>query len=111
MILTRIPAGIILKCIKVGLLTHPVYRAFPAFASGKECDKPKLLFIIGAGYTATGIVPDSHRIPFSPFGQQCGVWAPCALQKYVIRLIPTNIFMEFLIYAGAYIFDIKFLLV
>ena len=31
-------------------------------------------------YTATGIVPDSHRIPFSPFGQQCGFWAPCALQ-------------------------------
>jgi hypothetical protein len=24
---------------QAGLLAHPAYRAFPAFTSGKECDK------------------------------------------------------------------------
>ena len=57
------PAGTNRKNAQVGLLTHPVCHAFPAFASGKECDKPKLLDV-ESGYTATGIVPDSHRIPF-----------------------------------------------
>ena len=65
------PAGTNRKNAQVGLLTHPVCRAFPAFASGKECNKHKLPEW-KSRYTATGIVPDSHRIPFSPFGQQCG---------------------------------------
>ena len=39
------PAGTNRKNAQVGLLTHPVCHAFPAFASGKECDKPKLLFL------------------------------------------------------------------
>ena len=51
------------KCIKVGLLTHPVCRAFPAFASGKECNKPKLLHWIGVGIHSnrycSGFAPDS----------------------------------------------------
>ena len=63
LILTRILQVSIVLNAQVGLLTHPVCRAFPAFASGKECNKPKLLKQ-ESGYTATGIVPDSHRIPF-----------------------------------------------
>ena len=51
------------KCIKVGLLTHPVCCAFPAFASGKECNKPKLLHWIGVGIHSnrycSGFAPDS----------------------------------------------------
>ena len=86
------PAGTNRKNAQVGLLTHPVCHAFPAYASGKECDKPKLLFGWEQGYTATGIVPDSHRIRFSPFGQQRGFKAPCALQKYVILFFYANIY-------------------
>ena len=63
------PAGTNRLNAQVGFLTHPVCRAFPAFASGKECNKPKLPKQ-ESGYTATGIVPDSHRIPFSLFSQQ-----------------------------------------
>ena len=85
LILTRILQVFIFKMYKVGLLTHPACYAFPAFASGKECNKPnsewsrdtqqQVLFRIRTG------------IPFSPFGRQRGFEAPCALQMYVLILI------------------------
>ena len=60
----RYPAGLIyVRIAKVGLLTYPVCCAFPAFASGKECNKPKLLHWIGVGIHSnrycSGFAPDS----------------------------------------------------
>ena len=63
------PAGTNRLNAQVGLLTHLVCCAFPVFTSGKECNKLKLSEW-KSRYTATGIVPDSHRIPFSLFNQQ-----------------------------------------
>ena len=64
LISTRIPAGRDPLKHKAGLLTYPFYHAFPISISGKECDKQTP---DGVGFTATGIVPVLHRIPFSPF--------------------------------------------
>ena len=37
----RYPAGLIyVRIAKVGLLTYPVYCAFPVLTSGRECNKP-----------------------------------------------------------------------
>ena len=49
--------------VMVGLLTCPVYCAFPTMrVSGQECNK----HIVAQGLTAAGTVPDSHRIPVNP---------------------------------------------
>ena len=64
LISTHIPVGSNPLKHKAGLLTYPFYHAFPISISGKECDKQTP---DGVGFTATGIVPDLHRIPFSPF--------------------------------------------
>ena len=64
LISTHIPVGSNPLKHKAGLLTYPFYRAFPISISGKECDKQTP---DGVGFTATGIVPVLHRIPFSPF--------------------------------------------
>jgi hypothetical protein len=63
LISTHIPVGSNPLKHKAGLLTYPFYHAFPISISGKECDKQTP---DGVGFTATGIVPDSHWIPFSP---------------------------------------------
>lgn len=52
--------------------------------SGKECE---IQTSEGVELTATGIVPVSHRIPFSP--SVTHLWyikAPCCLQKYCFLL-------------------------
>ena len=59
------------KCTGRSSDSSPFVAPSQLFASGKECNKPKL-FMKESGYTATGIVPDSHRIPFSLVGQQRG---------------------------------------
>ena len=56
------PADVYLGIIIAGLLTYPVYCAFPVKTSGKSTINNILQ---RGGNTATGIVPDSHRIPFS----------------------------------------------
>ena len=43
----------------------------PSFRQWQRMQQTKL-FMKESGYTATGIVPDSHRIPFSLVGQQRG---------------------------------------
>ena len=63
LISTHIPVGSNPLKHKAGLLTYPVYYAFPISISGKECNKQTPS---GVEFTATGIVPVSHRIPFSP---------------------------------------------
>ena len=102
------PAGTNRLNAQVGLLTHPACGAFPVcFTSGKECYKHINSSCQESGYTATGIVPDSHRIPFSPFGQQRGFVAPCALQMYVIFSEWQNNFVKYFFSFRAYIYDIK----
>ena len=56
---------------QAGLLTYPLIEP-SRFPSGKEFNKLNSLICdhygqCGVGFTATGIVPDLHRIPFSPF--------------------------------------------
>ena len=49
--------------VTAGLLTYPVYCAFPTMKSvAKECNK----HTVAKGLTAAGTVPDSHRIPVNP---------------------------------------------
>lgn len=71
LILTRILQVSIVLNAQVGLLTHPVCRAFPAFASGKECNKPnsewsrdtqqQVLFRIRTGFPFHPPITGGHR--------------------------------------------------
>ena len=96
-----------LKCIKVGLLTHPACRAFPAFASGKECDKPKLLFSIGVGIhsnrNCSGFAPDSLFTLRPATWHQGSLCAANVCEIFIISKIIREIFSE----RRAYIKDIK----
>ena len=85
------------KCIKVGLLTHPVCCAFPAFASGKECNKlnslcksrdtqQQELFRILTGF------------PFHSSASKCGFRAPCAQQMYGLLFDLPNISKEYFLF-------------
>ena len=59
LVTTRYPAGLNPIC-RGRSSDLSLYCAFPVVTSGKEYNK----FPRREGLTATGIVPDSHRIPF-----------------------------------------------
>lgn len=59
LVTTRYPAGLNPIC-RGRSSDLSLYCAFPVLTSGKEYNK----FPRREGFTATGIVPDSHRIPF-----------------------------------------------
>ena len=85
------PAGFIFLMHQVGLLTYPVCCAFPAFASGKDCNKPNSTD--GSRDTQQQVLFRIHTgFPFHPSAGKCSLVAPCALQMYVLFLELQNFF-------------------
>lgn len=101
------PAGTNRLNAQAGLLTHLALLRLPSILPVAK-NATSINPLEESRYTATGIVPDSHRIPFSPFGRQCGFKAPCALQMYVIFSEWQSYFLKyFLAYEMVIICGIK----